>query len=143
MASTYSKPFLPFADQLSLLENRGLTVEDRDAALHHLQTVGYYTLGGYLYPMREIVTVAGEQTRSDQFRAGASFKHVIDLYNFDQQLRLLCLEALERIERVVKVQVAYQSGLRDPFAHDTGSLHSRDRLAVKPGEALSALSTFK
>lgn len=129
--STYNKPFRSFEDQLAILEHRGLIVEDRAQALRLLETVGYYTLGGYLYPMREIVHGSDPVTRADHFLDGASFQHVAALYQFDQLLRLLCLDALEAIERALKVRVAYYLGALDPFAHDNGSQHQPYHLQVQ------------
>lgn len=133
MAGTYAKPFLTFDDQLTLLQQRGLAVADRDAALHMLRAVGYYTLGGYLYPMREFAGEASEQPRLDQFVSGASFEQMVDLYRFDRHLRLLCLEALETIERCVKVAVAYTLGQLDPFAHHSGRWHDQRNLQAREG----------
>ncbi len=127
-AVPYSKPHLSFDEQLALLESRGLGVKDRDAALRLLGAAGYYTLGGYLYPMREIVN--GERT--ERFLPGATFEHLNDLYQFDRRLRLLCLDALEIIERAIKVRVAYELGMQDKFAHATGSLHNADFLRPRP-----------
>lgn len=119
--ATYSKPHLSFDDQLALLKSRGLQVSDDKPALHYLRTVGYYTLGGYLYSMREISSGQGTPERTDTFLTHASFEHMIELYEFDRQLRHLCLEALEVIERAVKVKVAYSVGKADHHAHYTGS----------------------
>ena len=33
-----------YGDQLTLLESRGLMVEDREAALNYLERIGYYKL---------------------------------------------------------------------------------------------------
>jgi abortive infection bacteriophage resistance protein len=123
MAEPYSKPHRNFDEQLELLESRGLVVEDREAAIRYLSIVGYYTLGGYLYPMRVLDDAAGAPMRRDEFQPGASFNHLIDLYEFDRTLRLISLDALERIERAIKVHVAYHLGAVDPFAHTSGALH--------------------
>ena len=47
----YSKPPLSYDDQLEQLKTRGLTVENDAKALHHLETISYYRLSGYWYPM--------------------------------------------------------------------------------------------
>ena len=48
------KPWLAFAQQLEVLQERGLQVEDRAAALDYLERLGYYRLSGYWYPLRAI-----------------------------------------------------------------------------------------
>lgn len=138
MASTYQKPFKTFDDQLALLEQRGLVVEDRAEGISILRAVGYYTLGGYLYPMRKILPGTNPVHRLDQFLPGASMTLVASLYRFDRELRLLCLDALERIERAIKVAVAYQLGRHDKFAHDNGVLHDIKHLRAAPGARHSA-----
>jgi len=122
----YQKPHRTFPEQLEILKSRGLHVPDADVALHHLRTVGYYTLGGYLYSMRELARVGGRQVRLDRFLSDASFDHLVELYDFDCRLRRLCLEALEAIERAIKVKVAYNVGEVDAHAHHTGSLIAAD-----------------
>jgi len=42
----------------------------------------------------------------------------VRLYVFDKKLRLLALDALERIEMAVRVDVAHVLGQRDPLAHE-------------------------
>lgn len=116
------KPWLPLADQLQQLQGRGLQVDSPDAALHYLGRVGYYRLSGYWYPLRVIDRVEseaqGEALRLDNFTAGSRFEDVVRLYVFDKKLRLLTLDALERIEMAVRVDVAHLLGQRDPLAHE-------------------------
>ncbi len=62
----------------------------------------------------------------DDFRQGTAFQNVMDLYVFDKRLRLLFLDALERIEVALKVDIALLLGARDPWAHrDPNQLHGR------------------
>lgn len=116
------KPWMSFADQLAQLEKRGMGVEDRAAALDYLERIGYYRLSGYWYPMRAIDTAAslaqGQAVRSNTFVDGTRFEDVVRLYVFDKKLRLLALDALERIELAVRVDVAHLLGQRDPKAHE-------------------------
>lgn len=121
--STYNKPYLTFEQQLALLKGRGLGVTDEAAALACLQRIGYYRLSAYWYPLRQTVQsqVAGSsQTivqRVDAFRSGSTFEQVLALYVFDKRLRLLVLDAIERIEVALRVDVSYRLGAKDPFAH--------------------------
>ena len=116
------KPWLSFADQLQRLRDRGLVVEKDTAALDYLERIGYYRLSGYWYPMREMDKVAsiaaGKPVRADTFVAGSRFEDVVKLYVFDKKLRLLALDALERIEMAVRVDVAHLLGKRDPRGHE-------------------------
>ena len=68
------KPWVSFAQQLELLQARGLEVEDRAAALDYLERLGYYRLSGYWYPLRAIDLEAsaarGHVVRLDSFVPG-------------------------------------------------------------------------
>lgn len=116
------KPWRSFADQLQQLQARGLQVDNATAALDYLERLGYYRLSGYWYPLRAIDPVAsaaqGRAVRLDSFAPGCRFEDVVRLYVFDKRLRLLALDALERIEMAVRVDVAHLLGQRDPQAHE-------------------------
>jgi abortive infection bacteriophage resistance protein len=116
------KPWLSFADQLRQLQDRGLHVDNTTAALDCLERLGYYRLSGYWYPLRAIDVAASmaqrRAVRADCFAPGSRFEDVVHLYVFDKKLRLLALDALERIEMTVRVDVAYLLGKRDPRAHE-------------------------
>jgi abortive infection bacteriophage resistance protein len=85
-----------------------------------LTTTGYYRLAGYWYPLR--VQQQGGTARSDNFVAGSSFDQVVALYEFDKQLRLLVLDAVERVEIAVRTCIADQLGKHDPLAHECAHL---------------------
>ena len=116
------KPWRSFPDQLQQLQARGLQVDNPIAALDYLERLGYYRLSGYWYPLRAIDQAAsvaqGKAVRMDTFAPGSRFEDVVRLYVFDKKLRLLALDALERIEMAVRVDVAHLLGQRDPSAHE-------------------------
>ena len=115
------KPHKTYAQQLDLLQQRGLAVADRDAALIALERLGYYRLSGYFYPLRK--TLPPDQSgRQDDFQPGASFELVTALAEFDKRMRLLALYAIETIEIAVRVAVAYRLGRLDPLAHRQAKL---------------------
>ena len=45
----YPKHLISFADQISLLKQRGLSFKDEAKALHLLQNISYYRLSGYWF----------------------------------------------------------------------------------------------
>ena len=116
------KPWKSHADKLALLIERGMGVEDRCAALNYLQRVGYYRLSAYWYPLRAIdpeqSARCGRAVRHDHFVSGSRFEDVVRLYVFDKKLRLLAIDALERIEMAVRVDVAHLLGQKDALAHE-------------------------
>lgn len=119
----YNKPYLTFEQQLALLKGRGLIVTDDAAALSCLHRIGYYRLSAYWYPLRRFELQKCAETgellvrRLDEFQPDSSFEQVLSLYVFGKRLRLLVLDAVERIEVALRVDVSYLLGSKDPFAH--------------------------
>ena len=95
--ATFTKPPLPLADQLKLLTDRGLRVTDTAQALHYLKHIGYYRLGGYAHFFQNVKNGVTDDTRH-HFLAGTTFDDILDCYIFDRKLRLLAMDAIERIE---------------------------------------------
>lgn len=104
---TYEKTPLSHQHLLERFMERGLIVDDPDRALRCVRHLGYYRLSPYLIPFRR-------QPDHDSLRSGVHFDDVLDLYVFDRKLRLLVLDALERIE------VAVRAALTDHMAVTTG-----------------------
>lgn len=126
----YNRPWKSFAEQLELLKSRGMLVTDEAAALSYLERIGYYRLTAYWYPFRvfqleqDPVSKAIRSVRTDQFEADTQFVDAVELYLFDKKLRLLVMDALERIEIALRVDIAYLLGQRNTFAHlDAKELH--------------------
>jgi len=128
----YCKPWKSYEEQLDLLISRGLEVTDRPKALEYLQRIGYYRLSGYWFPFRERsgpLTLLDEKGRKparlnkvetialDDFRPGATFENAVKLYVFDKKLRLLVMDALERIEIALRVDISHTLGEIDRFAY--------------------------
>ena len=96
----FSKPSLPYAEQIDLLKSRGLQVDDEVRAEHYLRHLNYYRLSGYWLPFEQ-------DHAAHRFKQGASFEDVLNLYVFDRELRLLLLDAIERIEISVRATWAH------------------------------------
>jgi abortive infection bacteriophage resistance protein len=124
----YDRPWKAFGEQLELLKSRGMVVRNEDRATAWLQRTGYYRLSAYWYPFRvfrleqNAETGAIRSIRTDDFMPDTAFSDAIDLYLFDRKLRALLIDALERIEVSLRVEVAYRLGKIDTFAH----LHERN-----------------
>ena len=117
------KLWMSFFDQLALLKSRGLIVDNEPAALNYLERVGSYRLAGYWYPFRKLkANPQGHSFREDKFIPNSRFDDGVHLYIFDKKLRMLALDALERIELAVRVDVAYLLGQYDTFAHKNSVL---------------------
>jgi len=124
MLRPYTKPALSFEEQLRQLASRGLHIPDRDSALHHLSAISYYRLSAYWYPFLQR-NAAGEVTST--FRPGTDFDQVVALYEFDRHLRLLVMDAIERVEVHVRTLVTYHLGHQyGPFGHtDPDNFHPK------------------
>ena len=113
----YQKPALTFEQQADQLLARGM-IGDRAQMIVRLSTVNYYRLSAYWYTFRLPGSVPG--TKADALKEGTTFDQIWDRYCFDQQLRLLVMEAIESIEVATKTQLAYHHAHRfDPFAYAT------------------------
>lgn len=127
VASSYSRPHLSFQDQLEQLKQRGLIVANDAAALDWLRKLGYYRLSAYWYPFRQrtMVQVGPNQIVwqiSDAFQTGATFDGAVAFYQFDKQLRLLVMDAIEQLEVAIRVDIAYHLGYQDTFAQENQAL---------------------
>lgn len=125
-----------------------MEITDHAAAHACLERIGYYRLSGYWYPFRKSHVSANPVTGAvlpypvtgkpqviveDDFRPGTAFQHVMDLYVFDKRMRLLFLDALERIEVALRVDIALLLGARNPWAHrDPNQLHGRFSKTIDP-----------
>jgi len=119
----YAKPPLSHAQQVAVLSARGLDVGSIDDAVHALQRIGYYRLSGYWYPFR----AAG-----DGFETGTRFDTALMLYEFDRRLRLIVMDAIERVEIAVRSAVIYE------LAHAYGTFAHIDAANFWPGFAHAA-----
>lgn len=112
-----SKSWLSFEQQLASLKRKGMQVDNDLAAISYLKRVGYYRLSGYWYPFRQFNKNNSNQ-RLGFFVDNTNFQNIVKLYIFDKKLRLLAIDALERIEMAVRVDIAHVLGKRDPQAHE-------------------------
>lgn len=92
----FGKPYTSSADLVSLLQSRGLAVQDVEKAKSYLDFIGYYRLSAYMYPLLQMPK---EQHR---YKPGTSFSQVMMLYRFDKKLRLLIFNEIEKIEVAVR-----------------------------------------
>ena len=138
-----AKPFKSYDDLISLLLSRGMVITDKDRALRKLSQIGYYRLSGYWYVFRKIAKDANNKIipsplntnnqrhqsknstsnpniipmRSDNFLEKTYFDDIISLYIFDKKLRLIMIDALERIEIYARSLIAHEMSKFDPLAY--------------------------
>ena len=111
----YSKPALSFDAQADLLLSRGLIGITKPDLVTRLKVVNCYRLSGYLHPFRQR-DAAGNVL--DNFVPGTTFTQVWRRYNFDRRLRIILLDAIERIEVAVRTRLVYHFvAAYGPFGH--------------------------
>jgi abortive infection bacteriophage resistance protein len=102
----FAKPALGLEEQAILLAGRGLVFENWADSISHLQHIGYYRFTGYLHPFK---TGRGE---TEYYRAGTTFELVHDRYIFDRKLRMIVLEAVEKIEIAARAAISDSVGTK-------------------------------
>lgn len=118
----YTKKFKERDELLQQLEDRGLAVPDRDAALNFLTRVGYFRSGAYRYVFRRLlpadeISERLHQYRSDDYIPGASIEHVMKLEAFDFKLARVCQEGLLEFEVRLRAAIAHTLASKDVAAH--------------------------
>nr|WP_255484408.1 Abi family protein [Granulicella sp. 5B5] len=98
-----------------------------EACLHR---IGYYRLSGYAYPFRQRElrrNPDGSETEHihEHFRPHTEFSTIMELYVFDKKLRLLFLDAIERIEVGLRVEVALTLGTYGAFSYRDANTYNR------------------
>lgn len=112
----YDKPVADDDALLVALRERGLLIDDTERALRYLRSIGYYRLSGYLSAFEPGTKSDG--TRDHALLPGTTFQQVLDLYVFDRKLRILVMEAMERVE------VALRASWANALARATGNPHA-------------------
>ena len=92
------KEFKTTKEQLDILRERGLTITDESKAKDFLLRNNYYRISGYSLTLR----------KNDVFSKSATFQNIVDIYNFDHELRHIILKYLEVIEVHVKSVYVYE-----------------------------------
>lgn len=92
------KGFKTIDEQLEILRTRGLTIHDDQKAKEFLLYNNYYRISGYSLTLR----------KNDMFAKSASFQNIMDIYNFDHELRHIILKYIEIIEVRMKSVYAYE-----------------------------------
>lgn len=104
----FTKVWLSYDQQADLLiKERGL-IANRENLIRHLREVGYYRLSGYWYIFKRCNIPEADDLNDERFVEGTSFEKIWSLYTFDRQLRLITLDAIERVEVYFRTQLAYE-----------------------------------
>jgi abortive infection bacteriophage resistance protein len=93
----FTKPPLTIEEQLRLLRSRGLIIINEESAQHYLKFISYYRFCGYGIEFEEKL-----DSNDKRYQASTTFEKILDCYIFDRKLRLLVIDAIERIEVAIR-----------------------------------------
>lgn len=99
----YLKPHLSYEQQAEHLLSRGMEAR-RSELIQRLRNVGYYRLSAYWHPFRQRDAVGNVMS---DLLPGTTLEKVWCRYRFDRDLRLLLLDAIERIEIALRSRLAH------------------------------------
>lgn len=99
----FVKPFRTYQQQIDILRARGLIIDDEEYAKRVLRSENYYRLSGYWLTM---VKKQGDPP-DDVFYPNTTFENIVDVYQFDVDLREIVLSATSTIETNLKAYIAY------------------------------------
>lgn len=100
----FDKPAIDVGQQIVLLKARGLQFQDEARAQHFLEAVSFFRLTPYMRPFQ----VPDDPQHA--FRSGTGFRSLTRLYDFDRRLRLLVMDAIERVEVAVRAAISNHMG---------------------------------
>lgn len=106
---------LPFTylQQLEQLQERGLQIPNIEKVTHLLESISYYRLSGYWYPLLV-------DKENHTFKKSATFDTAFNLYCFDRELRVLIIQELEKIEVSIRAKMIYL------LSHQNGAFWYQD-----------------
>ncbi len=100
----FSKPAIDVPAQLELLKRRGLHIPNEERAAAFLQSVSFFRLSPYMRPFQH------QEDIDHRFRDGSQFRQLTRLYDFDRRLRLLTMDAIERVEIASRAVISNHMG---------------------------------
>lgn len=100
----FSKPAIDIPAQLALLKQRGLIIQDEGKAHCFLEAVSFFRLTPYMRPFQL------SEDADHGFKPDTRLQALTRLYDFDRRLRLLVMDAIERIEVAIRAVISNHMG---------------------------------
>jgi abortive infection bacteriophage resistance protein len=127
----YDKKTFTIEEHIQQLKDRGLNIVDTELAKHYLAHVSYYRLAGYWWPMQS-------DKENHKFKENSKFEDVVALYNFDQELRILLFDVIEKIEISLRTKLTYH------LSHEFGPWWFQDTTIFQDtGALIATLASIK
>lgn len=92
-------------EQIGLLKSRKVKIADEDAVKQVLLDVGYYRLGSYLFPFE--MTYPSKKNRTHVCYSDTDIADIIELYEFDDDLRYILSRYITKIEVNLRTYITY------------------------------------
>lgn len=111
----FAKPALSVDEQIALLQQRGMLITNLNEARHTLHHINYFRLRAYWLPFELGADGSGATVNPFQvhtFVQNTCFEAVLASYTFDQRLKLLLMDAIERVEIALRTHWAHKLALR-------------------------------
>lgn len=83
---------------IEVLENKGLTIDDKNYLQEILTDINYFFLKGY-FP---VFTHFSNQDNKRKFNDGVTIEHLLAFYNFDKNIKTIILREILDIEQRIK-----------------------------------------
>jgi abortive infection bacteriophage resistance protein len=127
----FSKPALTYIEQIEQLKKRGLIIDNAERAIHLLESISYYRLSGYWYPLLQ-------NKEQHIFKKNSHFDTAFNMYSFDRSLRVLIIRELEKIEISLRAKMIYiLSHEYSPFWHLEGKYFKNSKFHASTIEKLN------
>lgn len=91
----FNKPALNIEKQIELLKSWGLIINDVEFAKKILSNITYYRLSAYMKFFQN----------NDEFQTGTTFEDIVNLYNFDKDLKSIIFENIRIIEISLRTKI--------------------------------------
>ena len=109
------KNFTTIEQQIAILKSRGLSIPDEEKAKDFLIRNNYYRISGYSLTLRS----------HDVFFPSTNFQNIIDIYEFDHEMRHIFLNYINKIEVTVKSIYSYEfTKIHGPIGYRTSAYFS-------------------
>lgn len=118
----FNKPAKSNQELVQQWKARGLVISDEARAERYLEHISYYRFSAYTIPFQQL------NNPNHHFKPNTTFDDILNLYIFDRELRLLVLDAIERIEVSVRTQISNVMGTQaqNPFWYMQESYFKKD-----------------
>jgi abortive infection bacteriophage resistance protein len=116
----FTKPAINVDQQIELLLSRSLQIQSPERAKKYLEVISFFRLSAYMRPFQSPIA---EQSVEHQFKDQVEFKQVVDLYAFDRELRLLIMDAVERVEVAIRATLNNVMGTKYQTAEPNSGSH--------------------